>query len=74
MPVMETKTIKVRGMSCQHCVNAIKQNVGKVPGVDNVDVSLQAGTVTVSYDAEKTNMEAIEGAIAGAGYDIDKGD
>jgi len=72
MPMMETKTFKVRGMSCQHCVNAIKQNVGKLHGVDNVDVSLQAGTVTVSYNAEQVDTEAIEGAIAGAGYDIDK--
>lgn len=70
--MLTVKTFRVRGMSCQHCVNAIKQNVGKVPGVEKVDVSLAAGTVTVSYDAEQTNTEAIEGAIAGAGYDIDK--
>jgi hypothetical protein len=30
--MMKTVTLKVEGMSCNHCVNAIKSNVGKLQG------------------------------------------
>lgn len=70
MAVESTKTFKVSGMSCQHCVKAIKDNVGKLHGVKSIDVDLEAGKVTVKYNLEQVDTEAIEGAIAGAGYDI----
>ncbi len=72
MAMQEEQTFKVSGMSCEHCVKAIKDNVGKLHGIDGVDVDLQAGKVTVKYNAEQVDTEAIEGAIAGAGYDIVK--
>jgi copper chaperone len=72
MPIPETKTFHVQGMHCQHCKNAIEDVVGKLSGIESVNIDLQKGTVKVKYNAEQVDTEAIEGAISGAGYDISK--
>lgn len=40
----------VSGMSCDHCVRAVTDEVGSVPGVDRVDVTLDSGSLTVSSE------------------------
>ena len=45
---MATITYNVTGMSCQHCVNAITEEVTKVDDVDTVVVDLDNGTVSVT--------------------------
>jgi copper chaperone CopZ len=44
--------------------------VGKLSGVQSIDVDIKNGTVAVKYNAEQVDTEAIEGAITGAGYDL----
>lgn len=67
---METTTqVKTAGMSCQHCVMAVKKSVGALPGVKSVDVDLKAGLVTVTHDAGQPDREAIRRAIRDAGYE-----
>ena len=58
----------VEGMSCQHCIDAITQEVGAVSGVDRVDVDLGAGTVTVR--GSTLDDAQIREAIDEAGYDV----
>ncbi|NMB24788.1 MAG: heavy-metal-associated domain-containing protein [Firmicutes bacterium] len=70
MPLPENKTFRVQGMQCAHCKKAVEAMVGKLSGVESVDADIEAGTVTVKYNAEQVDTEAIEGAIAGAGYDM----
>ncbi|MDR0862636.1 MAG: copper ion binding protein [Oscillospiraceae bacterium] len=66
-----TKTvIKVGGMTCKHCVKAVTDAVGAVPGVEKVKVSLRANTATVQYDADKTTLDAIHAAIKEEEYDV----
>ena len=72
MALPRRQAFRADGMSCQHCVQAIKDNVGKLHGIDRIEVDLDKQTVTVEYNAEQVDTEAIEGAIAGAGYDIVK--
>lgn len=67
---METQMLKVDGMSCAHCENAVKTAVGALTGVSKVTVDLAAKTVTVAFDATKVNMEAIKNAIEDQGYDV----
>jgi copper chaperone len=67
---MEKVTIKVDGMSCEHCVKAVTEAAGKLPGVGNVKVSLEAGTAEVSYDPAKVSLDAIKAAIEDQGYDV----
>ncbi len=64
----ETVTIKVEGMSCPHCTERVSQAVKTIPGVDSVAVSLDDKTAVVVFDGKKTNIKALEKAIAGAGY------
>lgn len=43
---MTETTYRVAGMSCDHCVRAVTEEVGRVPGVVEVDVALDQGLVT----------------------------
>ena len=52
----ETQNLNVQGMSCQHCVHAVKSSVSALAGVDTVDVSLEKNLVTVGFDPSKTNL------------------
>ena len=61
--------LKVKGMSCQHCVMSVTKALNKLDGIQNVKVDLQKGEV--SYDNTKTVAhEKIEKAIESAGFQI----
>ena len=60
---MESITLKVDGMSCEHCVKAVSEAVQGVAGTANVSVDLKNGTVSFSYDSSKTQLDAIKAAI-----------
>lgn len=57
----------VPGISCGHCKAAIEDEVGRVPGVDRVEVDVEAKTVRVEGTASDAEVRA---AIDEAGYDI----
>ena len=63
-----TEQLNVNGMSCQHCVRAVKNAVSGLPGVDAVEVSLEKNLATVTFDPERTNLAAIRAAIEAEGY------
>jgi copper chaperone len=63
------KTIKIKGMSCQHCVMAVARALNAIDGIENVQVDLK--TETASYDETRPlDMELIKDAIKKAGYDV----
>lgn len=64
------ETIKVQGMSCNHCVNSVEGSLGKLAGVSSVKVNLQAGEVSVEFDNEQTTLEQIKETIEEQGYDV----
>lgn len=64
-----TATYQVTGMSCDHCVNAVKSEVGQLPGVTDVDVDLAAGSVTVTSDGPVDEGKFAE-AIDEAGFEV----
>lgn len=66
----ETIQLSVEGMSCQHCVKAVKAAVSALPGVDSVEVSLERKLATVSYDPAKVGRPAMKAAIEGAGSTV----
>lgn len=66
---MKKETLTVQGMTCQHCVMAVKKGVGAVPGVSTVDVNLSQGLVVVESD-ESVSRDDITVAIEDAGYDV----
>ncbi len=67
-----TATYQVIGMTCQHCVSAVQEEVSALPGVDKVDVQLVAGgTSTVTIDsAAPLDEQAVRDAVEEAGYDV----
>ena len=63
----ETVTYTVPGMSCGHCKAAVAEEVGEVPGVENVDVDL--GTKRVTVSGTGLDDEKLRAAIDEAGYE-----
>ena len=66
---MTTQEIKIDGMTCNHCVMAVKKELSKV-GLESFDV--QIGSANVSYDESKVKTEEIDKAIEEAGYTVRK--
>lgn len=66
---MTTSTYTVTGMTCGHCVNAVTQEVGKLPGVRDVAVDLASGSVTVTADVRLPEPKVRE-AVEEAGYEL----
>ncbi len=64
---MSTATYNVPDISCDHCVQAITGAVSPLDGVESVDVSIDAKTVTVEGTFDD---DAVRDAIDDAGYDI----
>ena len=64
---MGVRTYSVPGISCDQCKNAIEGEVGKVSGVDRVEVDVPAKTVRVEGPAPEENVRA---AIDDAGYEV----
>lgn len=67
---MEKAIIHVEGMSCEHCVKAVKQAVSALSGVSHVDVELVNKKVAVAYDAAQVTLETIKAAIDDQGYEV----
>lgn len=67
---MPTTTLSVSGMTCEHCVRAVKQEVGEISGVTQVDVELGTpSTVTVESTEPISHQDLVE-AIDEAGYEV----
>lgn len=60
-------TIKVSGMSCQHCVGAVTKALEGIEGLEKVVVDLTAGEV--SFSSNGVEREKIRSAISGIGFD-----
>ncbi|HUH67363.1 MAG TPA: copper ion binding protein [Syntrophales bacterium] len=63
------KTIKIKGMTCNHCVMAVTKALGKIDGITNVKVDLQKGEATFD-EAKPVDMEVVKQGIKKAGYDV----
>lgn len=63
------KSIKVKGMSCQHCVMAVTKALSALDGIKNVQVDLKTGKAT--YDETKpVDGKVVAEAIKKAGYEV----
>lgn len=67
---MTELTFHVPGMTCGHCESAVKSEVGKLTGVDHVDVDLATKLVTVGIGAAGPDRAAIVAAIDEAGFEV----
>ncbi|WP_136616279.1 MULTISPECIES: heavy metal translocating P-type ATPase [Mesorhizobium] len=60
---------RVEGMDCASCASKIDTAVRRMPGVEDVNVSVAAGTMTVHHALE-SDLAAIEKKVAGLGYGV----
>ena len=63
------KTIKVKGMSCDHCVKAVTAALKAIDGIDHVKVSLEAGEATFG-EIKPIDIAVIEEKIRKAGFGV----
>jgi copper chaperone CopZ len=65
---METRHIEITGMTCAHCVMAVKKSLAQLPGVSVQDV--RVGSATVTYDPAHVSTAMLEAAIEAEGYAV----
>lgn len=64
----KTVTLSIPGMYCQLCPATVKKAISKVDGVSKVDASFKSKEAVVTYDDNKTSVNALIKATANAGY------
>jgi copper chaperone CopZ len=65
---MKEEIIAIRGMSCQHCVMAVRKELEKVEGLVVREVSV--GAARIALDIGKISPGAVDRAVAAAGYQV----
>jgi copper chaperone CopZ len=61
-------TLKIEGMSCEHCVRHVTGALEGIPGVKKVLVSLKEATAMVDHE-DTVGLEALKSAVVEAGYE-----
>lgn len=60
-------TVKIKGMSCQHCVGATRKALEKIPGITDVEVDLEKGEARYAGAADP---EEITKAVTAIGFEV----
>lgn len=63
------KTIKIDGMSCNHCIMSVKKNLSKL---DLKEFKVEIGSAQVEFDESEVNEDEIVKSIEEAGYKVVK--
>lgn len=63
---MKTETLTIQGMSCGHCVRAVREALERVDGVNVEEVEI--GSARVSYDPEQVDHDVLVQAVEEEGY------
>ncbi len=70
---MQTATITVPEVHCQHCVSSIEGALAPLDGVRSATVDLVDTSVTVTWDPARTSRDDLVRAIEDQGYDVPTG-
>ncbi|WP_026065664.1 heavy-metal-associated domain-containing protein [Actinoalloteichus spitiensis] len=66
---MASATYTVEGMTCQHCVRSVEEEVGEIDAVTGVTVDLATGRLVVDSSTE-LSPDLVRAAVAEAGYTL----
>ena len=69
---MRQETIKVEGMTCQHCVQTITDALNKIIGLNTVNVDLAKKEVSVKFNDNETKLKKICDKIIEVGFELRK--
>lgn len=64
----QTVTLAVPGMNCATCPITIKKALSKVEGVSKTEVDFATKLAVVTFDDQKTNVQALSKATTDVGY------
>ncbi|MGI8577385.1 MAG: heavy-metal-associated domain-containing protein [Nocardioidaceae bacterium] len=62
-----TASYTVTGMTCGHCVASVTEEVQEIPGVQDIDVVLETGSLIIT-SADPLDEDTVRMAIEDAGY------
>ncbi|MBV6759960.1 heavy-metal-associated domain-containing protein [Rhodococcus opacus] len=66
---MSTSSITVTGMTCDHCVSSVTEEISELPGVTAVNVDLATGKVVIESTSD-LDPGAVADAVEEAGYSV----
>jgi len=69
---MQTRTIRIGGMTCINCQNRIEKKLKSLAGIENAAVDYADGTAKVTYDEAVIDLSSITGAVESLGYTTSK--
>jgi len=64
---MKIEILKIEGMSCHHCVMAVKKELSKL---DLKLLDVEIGSAKIEYDESKVTEQNIKDAVVEAGYKV----
>ena len=67
---MRQETIKVEGMTCQHCVEIITDALNNITGLNTVNVDLVKKEVRVKFNENETKLKKISDKIIEVGFEL----
>ena len=62
-------TIKIKGMTCNHCVVAVTKALNEIDGIKDVKVDLEKGEATFD-EGKPIDMDLVREKIKKAGYEV----
>jgi copper chaperone len=63
--------LRIEGMTCNHCVMAVRNELQKLPGVNVNDVKI--GSASIDVDETKVRKDQVHAAVHEAGYNVVSG-
>ena len=66
---MRTLHVDIVGMTCEHCVRAVRNRLSSTSGVEVTDVTV--GSADIRFDPSLVSTSEIEDAISDEGYTVD---
>ena len=67
---MQHIVLNITGMTCGGCTNSVKRVLTALPGVGEVNVSLEHANAEVEFDPALVSVEALKHAIETAGFEV----
>lgn len=67
---MEQTTLKIEGMTCDHCKKAVDGALRNLQGVQEVKVDVAKGLADVTYNNSEVTADSMKEAVEEQGYDV----
>lgn len=66
------RDLNVKGMTCEHCVRRVKKALESLPEVESVEVSLENGRASFTYNPKNFTFAQVKEVIEDAGYSLEE--